>query len=187
MLEQLDISSSLCLGMHSLLIPVPSCLSSTNPRRTAGVQIFKSLSLFAFWPTKESCRVSCEKPIPFSYFEYQRGLIRQMTHEPQAHNVALSCNWHFILVSIIIFYGSFLCLEHGSKNPRRTLQTLKKPDRSLLPVPKNRHLPTWGDFEEVLAIISLVISKIFYWRKKKNYGEFPKCSYYPSIITFAEI
>lgn len=108
---QLDIPSSQCLGMHSLLTAVPSCLSNTNPRRTAGVQIFKSLGLFAFWHAKQSCRIAHEKLIPFSYFGYQRGLIRQTTRESQAHNVAVRHNWHFILVSIIIFYGSFLCLE----------------------------------------------------------------------------
>lgn len=45
------------------------------------------------------------------------------------------------------------------KIQERLYRSYKNPDRSPLPVYKNRHLPTCGDFEEVLAIIPLVISQ----------------------------
>lgn len=70
----------------------------------------------------------------------------------------------------------FYVLNMALKIQEELYRPYKNPDRSLLPVPKDRHLPTWGDFEEVLAIISLVISKIFYWRKKRTMENFPNAA-----------
>lgn len=94
-----------------------------------------------------------------------------------------NCNCLFIQVSIIFIYGSFCHLALGSKILQEVCKPCKISAKSLLPVPKDRHLPVCPDFEEVLASMSIVISKIFYWR---NYGDVPICSCYPGIITFAE-
>lgn len=82
--------------------------------------------------------------------------------EVRAHDMATGCICLFIQVSIIFIYGSFCHLALGSKILQEVCKPCKNPAESLSPAPKDRHLPVCPDFEEVLASMSVVVSKIFY-------------------------
>lgn len=164
-----------------VLVPVLSWLSSTNSVSTARVQIFKSLDAFGFWPVKEINRAQYEKVMPFSYAGITEVLSGEQqadmccTFWSQAHNKNTGCNCPFILVAIIIIYESFWCLKLGSIILLEVCKPCKISRPVFLPVPMDRHLPICADFEEVLASMSLIISKIFWWI---NYVQLLSCHSY---------